>query len=215
MSDEMWAWLSVWSDRGANDLHNNGPADAIATSLSFASLKLKIVVPFWCRLTQVVLEKRPLNGCRLCPANRTTSWRRPVIGTTSTRYWPTVSSTGYTYWCSSTWSRARTRRRSEWLGTPRRGSWNVFGEADCCSWRPCERCGPHERDTARTPAALPDYHRKSPVYTIQPVVKPVVQPGLTTGWTNSGCLFNTLDVCLRNTASCQTGCTRLYRVNGV
>jgi len=63
---------------------------------------------------------------------------------------------------------------------------------------------------------------------------PVVQCGLTTGWTNSGCSFNTvsnrlsnrfdnwLDVCLPNTASCETGCTtgcrfdnRLYRVNGV
>jgi len=44
----------------------------------------------------------------------------------------------------------------------------------------------------------------SPVYTIQhvvkpvvkpvwqPVVKPVVQHGLTTGWTNSGCSFNTV-----------------------
>jgi len=27
-----------------------------------ASLKSRIVLPFWCRLTQVVLEKRPLNG---------------------------------------------------------------------------------------------------------------------------------------------------------
>ena len=49
-------------------------------------------------------------------------------------------------------------------------------------------------------------------------VKPVVQPGLTTGWTNS-CSFNTvvkpvwqpvwqaLDVCLHDTAGCQTGLT--------
>jgi len=55
------------------------------------------------------------------------------------------------------------------------------------------------------------------VYTnIQPVVKTVVQPRLTTGWTNSGCSFNTVR------DGCKTGCTtgfwfdnRLYRVNGV
>jgi len=46
----------------ANDLHN-GPADATATPLSLASLISRMVSPFWCRLTEVVLEKRPLNGC--------------------------------------------------------------------------------------------------------------------------------------------------------
>jgi len=40
-----------------------GPADATAISSSLASLKSRMVWPFWCRLTQVVLEKRPLNGC--------------------------------------------------------------------------------------------------------------------------------------------------------
>jgi len=43
---------------------------------------------------------------------------------------------------------------------------------------------------------------------IQPVVKLVVQPSLTTSWMNSGCLFNRfdnrLDVCLHNTTGCQT-----------
>jgi len=41
-----------------------GPADATATLSSLASLKSRMVLPFWCRLkpTQVVLEKRPLNG---------------------------------------------------------------------------------------------------------------------------------------------------------
>jgi len=39
-----------------------------------------------------------------------------------------------------------------------------------------------------------------PVYMIQPVVNPVVQPDLTTGWTNSGCSV------VRSTG-CQTGLT--------
>jgi len=30
---------------------------------SLASFKSRLVIPFWYRLTQVVLEKRPLNGC--------------------------------------------------------------------------------------------------------------------------------------------------------
>ena len=40
----------------------DGPADATATPSSLASVKSRMVLPFWCRLTQVVLEKRPLNG---------------------------------------------------------------------------------------------------------------------------------------------------------
>jgi len=31
--------------------------------LSLAPVKSRLVLPFWYRLTQVVLEKRPLNGC--------------------------------------------------------------------------------------------------------------------------------------------------------
>ena len=42
-----------------------GPADATAsqTPLSFASFKSRLVLPFWYQLTQVVMEKRPLNVC--------------------------------------------------------------------------------------------------------------------------------------------------------
>ena len=40
------------------------PADATATPSS-ASLKSRLVLPFWCRLTQVVLEKRMLKWCPL------------------------------------------------------------------------------------------------------------------------------------------------------
>jgi len=40
-----------------------GPADATATHCLLAAVKSRSVLPFWYRLTQVVLEKRPLNGC--------------------------------------------------------------------------------------------------------------------------------------------------------
>jgi len=45
-----------------------GPADATAT-LSLASLKSRLVLPFWYRLTRVVPEKGPLNGC-VCVCHR-------------------------------------------------------------------------------------------------------------------------------------------------
>ena len=35
------------------------PADGTVTPLSLASLKSRMALPFWCRLSQVVLEKRP------------------------------------------------------------------------------------------------------------------------------------------------------------
>jgi len=44
-----------------------GPPDATATPSSLASLKSRFVLPFWCRITQVVLENRLLNGCLLQP----------------------------------------------------------------------------------------------------------------------------------------------------
>ena len=40
-----------------------GPVDVTATPSSLASLKSRLVEPFLCQLTQVVLKKRPLNGC--------------------------------------------------------------------------------------------------------------------------------------------------------
>ena len=42
-----------------------GPADATAIPKRhhLASFKSTLVLPFWYRLTQVVLEKKPLNGC--------------------------------------------------------------------------------------------------------------------------------------------------------
>jgi len=40
-----------------------GPDDTTITPSSLASLKSRLVSPFWCQLTHVVLEKRPLNVC--------------------------------------------------------------------------------------------------------------------------------------------------------
>ena len=40
-----------------------GPADVAATHCLFASVKSRLVLPFWYRFTWVVLVKGPLNGC--------------------------------------------------------------------------------------------------------------------------------------------------------
>ena len=40
-----------------------GPADATATHHLFASVKSELVLTFWYRLTWVVPDKGPLNGC--------------------------------------------------------------------------------------------------------------------------------------------------------
>jgi len=53
------SWLSVWSE-----VHTCiWPSWRHCHSLSLASVKSRLVLPFWYRLTQVVLEKGPLNGC--------------------------------------------------------------------------------------------------------------------------------------------------------
>ena len=56
------AWLSVWSEVQTCIW----PSWCHCHSLSLAPVKSRSVLPFWYRLTQVVLEKRPLNGCCCC-----------------------------------------------------------------------------------------------------------------------------------------------------
>ena len=53
------AWLSVWSEV----LTCICPSWCCCHSLSLASVKSRLVLPFWYRLTWVVPEKGPLNGC--------------------------------------------------------------------------------------------------------------------------------------------------------
>ena len=56
------AWLSVWSEVQTCIW----PSWCHCHTLSLAPVKSRLVLPFWYRLTQVVLEKRPLNGCCCC-----------------------------------------------------------------------------------------------------------------------------------------------------
>ena len=60
LSGGVLAWLSVWSEMQTSWCHCH--------SLSLASVKSRLVSPFWYRLTWVVPEKGPLNGC-VCVCN--------------------------------------------------------------------------------------------------------------------------------------------------
>ena len=59
LSGEVLAWLSVWSEVQTC----MWPSWCHCHSLSFASVKSRLVLPFWYRPTRVILEKGPLNGC--------------------------------------------------------------------------------------------------------------------------------------------------------
>ena len=59
LSGGVLAWLSVWSE-----VHICiWPSCCNCHSLSFASVKSILVLPFWYQFTWVVPEKGPLNGC--------------------------------------------------------------------------------------------------------------------------------------------------------
>ena len=60
LSGGVLAWLSVWSDEVQTCIW---PSRCRCHSLSLASVKSRLVLPFWYRLTRVVPEKGPLNGC--------------------------------------------------------------------------------------------------------------------------------------------------------
>ena len=54
-------------------------------SLSLASVKSRLVLPFWYRLTRVVSDKEPLNGCvRVCTELRVVGSRSRVSPTKTT-----------------------------------------------------------------------------------------------------------------------------------
>ena len=59
LSGGVLAWLSVWSEVQTCIW----PSGCHCHSLSLASVKSRLVLPFWYRLTRAVLDKGPLNGC--------------------------------------------------------------------------------------------------------------------------------------------------------
>ena len=59
LSSEVLAWLSVWSEVQICIW----PSWCHCHSLSLAPVKSRLVLPFWYRLTWVVPDKGPLNGC--------------------------------------------------------------------------------------------------------------------------------------------------------
>ena len=59
LSGRVLAWLSVWSEVQTCIQ----PSRCHCHSLSLASVKSRLVLPFWYRQTRVVPEKVPLNGC--------------------------------------------------------------------------------------------------------------------------------------------------------
>ena len=59
LSGGVLAWLSVWSEVQTCIW----PSWCHCHSLSRASVKSRLVLPFWYRLTWVVPDKGPLNGC--------------------------------------------------------------------------------------------------------------------------------------------------------
>ena len=59
LSGGVLVWLSVWSEVQTCIW----PSGCHCHSLSLASVKSRLVLPFWYLLTRVVPDKGPLNGC--------------------------------------------------------------------------------------------------------------------------------------------------------
>ena len=63
LSDEVLVWLSVGSEVQIACIWSSCCHFHTQTPSSLASFKSRLVLPFWYRLTQVVVEKRPFDGC--------------------------------------------------------------------------------------------------------------------------------------------------------
>ena len=65
LSGGVLAWLSVWCEVQTCIW----PSGFHCHSLSLAPVKSRLVLPFWYRLTRVVPDRGPLNGCVVCVFN--------------------------------------------------------------------------------------------------------------------------------------------------
>jgi len=70
-SGEILAWLSVWSEVQMICIWS---CWCHCHPIISCSSKIQNGLPFWCRLTHVVLEKRPLNGCSVVVVVILWSW---------------------------------------------------------------------------------------------------------------------------------------------
>ena len=61
--DVCGVWLSVWSKVQIVCIWSSWCHCRPKTPSSLALFESRLILPFWYRLTQIVLEKRPLNGC--------------------------------------------------------------------------------------------------------------------------------------------------------
>jgi len=59
----MLEWLSVWSKVQIVSIWSSWCHCIPQPPSSLASFKSRVVLPFWYWLTQVIMKKRPLNGC--------------------------------------------------------------------------------------------------------------------------------------------------------
>jgi len=97
-------WLSVWSEIQTCIW----PSWCHCHSLSLASVKSRLVLPFWYRLTWVVPDKGPLNGCVcVCVCVSLKIWHlvaSNLLFYLSINYWPQC--------LSNSWSGSRRVRRT-------------------------------------------------------------------------------------------------------
>jgi len=76
LSGEVLAWLSVWSEVRMICIWSSWcHCHPIVSCCS----KIQNGLHFWCRPTQVVLEKRPLNGCSVVVVNTNDFWLSYIV----------------------------------------------------------------------------------------------------------------------------------------